>query len=102
MFDDIITMNCIVMYSIKLNWRQFKVVFRVGTRNTNCDIQQQSNAIKRLYLVYETTVDIVECLCGFVVKCKCFLFANYQQHNYCMFLLGIILLTQCYYHRGTR
>ena len=45
-----------VLYSIKLNWRQFELVFRVGNRNTNCDIQQQSNAIKRLYLVYETTV----------------------------------------------
>ena len=43
---------------IKLNWRQYKVVYRVGTRNTNCDIQQQSNAIKRLYLVYETTVSL--------------------------------------------
>ena len=42
---------------IKLNWRQqCKVVFRVGTQNTNCDIQQQSNAIKRLCLVYATTV----------------------------------------------
>ena len=58
MFDDIITMYCIVLYSIKLKWRQCKVVFRVGTRNTNCDIQQQSNAIKRLYLVYETTVSL--------------------------------------------
>ena len=58
LFDDIITMYCIVLYSIKLNWRQCKVVFRVGTRNTNCDIQQQSNAIKRLYLVYETIVSL--------------------------------------------
>ena len=45
-----------VLYSIKLNWRQWKVVFRVGNRNTNCDIQQQSNAIKKPCLVYEITV----------------------------------------------
>ena len=45
-----------VLYSIKLNWRQWKVVFRVGNRNTNCDIQQQSNAIKKLCFVYEITV----------------------------------------------
>ena len=44
------------MYSVKRDWPQCKVVSRVGNQNTNCDIQQQSNAIKRLYLVYETTV----------------------------------------------
>ena len=53
LFDDIITHNTIgtvlyctvlynVLYSIKLNWRQWKVVFRVGNRNTNCDIQQNT------------------------------------------------------------
>ena len=39
---------------------------------------------------------------GQVVKSKYILFANYQEHNYCVFLPGIILLTECYYHRGTR
>ena len=55
-----VTMYCIVLlYSIKMTWGQCKVVFRAGTtRNTNCDIQQQSNAIKWLYLVYETTVSL--------------------------------------------
>ena len=52
------TIGTVLYYtvSIKLNWRQCKVVFRVGNRITNCDIQQQSNAITKLYLVYETTV----------------------------------------------
>ena len=38
-------------YSIKLTWRQCKVVFRADTRNTNC-----VNCV--LYLVHETTVSL--------------------------------------------
>ena len=29
-------------------------------------------------------VHVVEYLCGLAVKSKCILFANYQQHNYCL------------------
>ena len=47
-----VTMYCIVLlYSIKLTWRQCKVVFPAGSRNTNC-----VNCV--LYLVYETTVSL--------------------------------------------
>ena len=51
-----LVLYCIVLYSIKLDWPQCEVVFPVGNQNTNYDIQQQSNAIKRLYSVYKTTV----------------------------------------------
>ena len=93
-----VTMYCIVLlYSIKLTWRQCKVVFRAGTKHQLCELCAIFSLWNNSFAVH-----VVQYLCGLVVKCKCFLFANYQQHNYCMFLPGIILLTQCYYHRGTR
>ena len=55
-----------------------------------------------LYIIINLFYYVLKCFCFVFVWCPCMATNNVSVQHNGGFLAGIILLTQCYYHRGTR